>query len=620
MSSRLKKLLSLVLVFVLVFQMMPASAFADGLRAEGSAPTLAERPSTLDSIYYQGVSEAYTADDVLWEIDEKRTETEKHFHMANGSDIAVSYAFPVHYMDDEGEYQEIDNSLKLYNADGTLSTAPVESGLLQDVELGNEPLDSGDAEPVATPVPTATPIPEATITPSPAEADSVVSEEANSEELTVEDAEELLVDATGENAEGLSADANEGTAEAFSADVNAETAVRLTAENEAESETQQAETTAEEMESGTVADEEAAESAANESAAVAEPNGDEEEETAAVFLIAVLLLTGCGKDVAQRAAPTEANSVQTDGKTKLVIATISSKLSLMGLDNTLSKTVSRFNQENPDYYVEILDYSQNGTISQEDALTKLNTEIISGKLPADMLCFSNISPYPYITRSLMLELQEKISQDPSFSLEDIAALKAFFVQDGLYFLGSSFIFTTAVGDSSNFGDRYGWTLQEYLDFEASNPEGWIIYNITQDYFFRCVASRYMRTAIDWQAGTCDFDNANFIGILEASKRIMDKPESDDHILYASGGDSITSGELIVDFIYVTNFYNLAQAQRNSSCKLSYVGWPTADGSCGTDIDVSCPVGILAQSNNIDGCWEFLKYMVMSGGDDYSFSI
>ena len=112
MSSRLKKLLFLVLVFVLVFQMMPASAFADGLRAEGSAPTLAERPSTLDSIYYQGVSEEYTADDVLWEIDEKRTETEKHFHMANGSDIAVSYAFPVHYMDDEGDYQEIDNSLK----------------------------------------------------------------------------------------------------------------------------------------------------------------------------------------------------------------------------------------------------------------------------------------------------------------------------------------------------------------------------------------------------------------------------------------------------------------------------------------------------------------------------
>lgn len=338
-----------------------------------------------------------------------------------------------------------------------------------------------------------------------------------------------------------------------------------------------------------------------------------------IFLIAVLLLTGCGKEVSQRTAPTETGPVQTDGKTKLVVATINSNLNLMGLDNVLSKTVSRFNQENPDYYVEILDYSQSGTISQEDALTKLNTEIISGKLPADMLCFSNISPYPYITRSLMLELQEKISQDPSFSLDDIAALKAFMVQDGLYFLGSSFCFETAVGNSATFGDRYGWTLQEYLNFEAANPERWVIYNITQDYFFHCVASRYMRAALDWQSGTCDFDNANFIGILEASKRIKDKPESDDHILIGSDGDFVSKGDLVVDFVYVTNFYDLARAQRNSSCKLSYVGWPTVDGRCGTDINVTCPVGILAQSNNTDGCWEFLKYMVMSGGDDYSFS-
>ncbi|MBR5000899.1 MAG: hypothetical protein IKY08_02945, partial [Firmicutes bacterium] len=31
----------------------------------------------------------YTADDVLWEIKERRTHTGKHFHMRNGTDIAV---------------------------------------------------------------------------------------------------------------------------------------------------------------------------------------------------------------------------------------------------------------------------------------------------------------------------------------------------------------------------------------------------------------------------------------------------------------------------------------------------------------------------------------------------
>ena len=131
MSSKFKKLLSLLLVFVLVFQMVPATAFADDsiIVAEGSAPTLEERPGPLDSIYYQGVSTEYTASDVLWEIEEKRTETEKHFRLANGSDIAVAYTFPVHYEDEQGELQEIDNSLQLYNADGTLSAEPVESGL-----------------------------------------------------------------------------------------------------------------------------------------------------------------------------------------------------------------------------------------------------------------------------------------------------------------------------------------------------------------------------------------------------------------------------------------------------------------------------------------------------------
>ena len=45
MRGRLRKLLSFVLVLVLVVQMLPVSAFAEGvILAEGSAPTLAQRP------------------------------------------------------------------------------------------------------------------------------------------------------------------------------------------------------------------------------------------------------------------------------------------------------------------------------------------------------------------------------------------------------------------------------------------------------------------------------------------------------------------------------------------------------------------------------------------------
>lgn len=80
MRGRLRKLLSFVLVLVLVVQMLPVSAFAEGvILAEGSAPTLAQRPDPRDSIYYRGPTDEYEADDVLWEIESERTETEKHF-------------------------------------------------------------------------------------------------------------------------------------------------------------------------------------------------------------------------------------------------------------------------------------------------------------------------------------------------------------------------------------------------------------------------------------------------------------------------------------------------------------------------------------------------------------
>ena len=90
MSTKTKRMLSFLLIFALVLQMLPMSAFAEGLvEAEGPALPITAHPAVTDSLYYRGGKNEYEADDVLWEIENERTETEKHFHMANGADIAV---------------------------------------------------------------------------------------------------------------------------------------------------------------------------------------------------------------------------------------------------------------------------------------------------------------------------------------------------------------------------------------------------------------------------------------------------------------------------------------------------------------------------------------------------
>ena len=120
-----RTLLSLLLALVMLLQLAPTQAVQawaeDGTEA-GKEETLAGSPDST-------ARWDYTAEDVLFELGERRDEDEKHFRMADGSTLAVVYGRPVHYLTEDGGYQEIDNRLALYNADGSRSTEEQEAML-----------------------------------------------------------------------------------------------------------------------------------------------------------------------------------------------------------------------------------------------------------------------------------------------------------------------------------------------------------------------------------------------------------------------------------------------------------------------------------------------------------
>ena len=82
-TARYRRALSFLLVLTLLFGTISLFSFASG-------------------------EEAVT---VLYEEESKRTEHEKHYFCSDGSYIAVSYPQAVHYLDDDGVYRDIDNSL-----------------------------------------------------------------------------------------------------------------------------------------------------------------------------------------------------------------------------------------------------------------------------------------------------------------------------------------------------------------------------------------------------------------------------------------------------------------------------------------------------------------------------
>ena len=100
-----KKLLSVVLVMAMLIQILPLNVLAETM-LDTDDPAV----STLTNSFTE--SEAVPATIVGEEVS-LRTETEKHFRLSDGSFLAVSYGMPVHYQDNEGSWQDIDNSLTL---------------------------------------------------------------------------------------------------------------------------------------------------------------------------------------------------------------------------------------------------------------------------------------------------------------------------------------------------------------------------------------------------------------------------------------------------------------------------------------------------------------------------
>ena len=130
------RILSMVLVLTLVFQLIPATAYAEPEREiaeteeatetggeeagieetsdiEESAPETEESDETLEN----------TAAEIVSEIVEKREENVKYYRMEDGTVSAAVYPYDVHYRDENGVFHDINNEMYDTDEDGEESYA-----------------------------------------------------------------------------------------------------------------------------------------------------------------------------------------------------------------------------------------------------------------------------------------------------------------------------------------------------------------------------------------------------------------------------------------------------------------------------------------------------------------
>ena len=102
---RHQKFLTHAASWALILSLLLGTGYTGGSVSAAEPDTAVSSPNT--------TANASSSDQpyVIGEDITKRTETEKHFYMSDGTYIAAVYDTPVHYLDENHTYQQIDNSL-----------------------------------------------------------------------------------------------------------------------------------------------------------------------------------------------------------------------------------------------------------------------------------------------------------------------------------------------------------------------------------------------------------------------------------------------------------------------------------------------------------------------------
>ena len=290
------------------------------------------------------------------------------------------------------------------------------------------------------------------------------------------------------------------------------------------------------------------------------------------------------------------------------------------------EAVDKFNRSHDDVQIVVKDYYGSSVEEAVQGLERLRTEMAAGQVPDIIDLGSGLSYRQLVQRGYLENLWPYIESDPDLAGNVVEApLRAAEVDGGLYAAFGSVLIHTLVGSADQVGDRTSWTLEELQDAFAAMPEDSTIFQ--SDTSREAVASRLLELCVeryvDWEAGTCSFDNPTFRSALEfinlfpVSEEIADRDALE---VYMENEERLASGRQMLEMADVSlNYLQTLDARHGGRC--AFIGYPTEDGRPGS---IFRPQGqILAMSaacGNKEAAWEFVRTAMMPLYNPATYSI
>lgn len=299
-------------------------------------------------------------------------------------------------------------------------------------------------------------------------------------------------------------------------------------------------------------------------------------------------------------------------------------ITVAGVDLSYTSVFSSildFNKTSEEYRIQVSDYGKYSKYEDDTYVSgafKLNSDITSGNVPDIIIGNYELDMTTYETKGLLTDINALIEKDSEISKSDyLENIFDIYSTDGkLYQLVTDFSVLTLAGKQSELGAEPGWRFDEFFKFaEGKN----MFYNVRRSELIDLVENN-LTEFVDFKNKTCDFNNDNFIKLIELIKEESVKDE--DYKYYYEDEDEelkyrrrFKDGNCHLESLTLGNFYNILELQQCTiGEEVSFKGIPSSSGN-GALVSAGTTIGISEKSSNKDAAWSFVRQFLLKDYQD-----
>lgn len=275
-------------------------------------------------------------------------------------------------------------------------------------------------------------------------------------------------------------------------------------------------------------------------------------------------------------------------------------IAIFNNSDNIKSAVKEFNKNNTGYRAVVKTYNLDA-----DGLSLLHADIGAGNIP-DVIDVGGLDLSVYIKKGIITDLSPFIEMDTDIKRKDFCeqALETYSVDNKLYAMPTVFWISTMVAKTKNLQGISGWNMEEFEAFiDTLDMQQISSMTFTKEEIFRYMIEQYAGEYIDWREGKCNFDNNNFVALLELSNRFKGNSESYDK---AEEMERIQQDKVILFPMIMNSPLQYLLNRTIANDDVTYVGYPSKNGSGTKLIMFGNVYAITEQCENKEEAWELVK--------------